>query len=86
MFQEIETPDITGHLWLKNVNNHIHERAYRNRPLNLKQEARNKLKSKVRSRVDHIFGYMTNSIKNGLYLRAIGKKRIDSIIALLKEC
>jgi len=78
-----QTPNITGHLWLKNVKNHIHERAYRNTPLNLEQETRNRLKSKVRSRVEHIFGYMTNSMNNGLNLRAIGKKRIDSTIALL---
>lgn len=78
-----QTPNISGHLWLKKVKNHIHERAYRNKPLTFEQETKNTLKSKVRSRVEHIFGYMTNSMNNGLNLRAIGKKRIDSTIALL---
>lgn len=78
----------TGHkiehwLWLKNVKNFIHEKGYRNKALTFEQEQRNVLKSKVRSRVEHIFGFMTNSMNNGLNLRAIGKKRIDSTIALL---
>ena len=74
---------IENRLWLKNVKNFIHEKGYRNHPLTLEQETRNTLKSKVRSRVEHIFGFMTNSMNNGLNLRAIGKRRIDSAIALL---
>lgn len=74
---------IENWLWLKNVKNFIHQKAYRNKPLTFAQECSNTIKSKVRSRVEHIFGYMTNSMNNGLNLRAIGKKRIDSTIALL---
>lgn len=74
---------IENWLWLKNVKNFIHQKAYRNKPLTFEQECSNTIKSKIRSRVEHIFGYMTNSMNNGLNLKAIGKKRIDSTIALL---
>ncbi len=77
------SPTIENHLIRRNCKNFIHERAYRNRPLTIEQETRNTLKSKIRSRVEHIFGYMTNSMNNGLNLKAIGKQRIDSTIALL---
>jgi len=77
------SPDIENHLWLKKVKNFVHERAYRNKPLTLDQECSNTIKSKIRVRVEHIFGFMTNSMSSGLDLRAIGKKRIDSTIALL---
>ena len=75
--------DIENKIWLKGIKSFIHERAYRNKPLTFAQECKNTLKSKIRSRVEHIFGYMTNSMNNGLDLKAIGKKRIDSTIALL---
>jgi IS5 family transposase len=74
---------IEGYLQFKNVKSFIHEKGYRNRPLTLGQEEQNTLKSKIRSKVEHIFGFMTNSMNNGLNLRAIGKKRIDSLIGLL---
>lgn len=71
--------------YLKSVNckSHIHEKGYRNNPLDTQQQLHNHLKSKIRSRVEHVFGYMTNSMNNGLNLKAIGKPRIDSLIALL---
>lgn len=74
---------IQGYLNFKNVQNFVHEKGYRNTPLTLKQEESNTLKSKIRSKVEHIFGFMTNSMNNGLNLKAIGKQRIDSIIGLL---
>lgn len=74
---------IEGYLRFKNVKSFVHEKGYRNRPLTLQQEERNTLKSKIRSKVEHVFGFMTNSMNNGLNLKAIGKKRIDSLIGLL---
>lgn len=74
---------IEGYLRFKNVKSFVHEKGYRNRPLSLEQEERNTLKSKIRSKVEHVFGFMTNSMNNGLNLKAIGKKRIDSLIGLL---
>lgn len=66
-----------------NCKSHIHEKAYRNKPLEIQQDLHNHMKSKIRSRVEHVFGFMTNSMNNGLNLKAIGKKRIDSLIGLL---
>ena len=62
---------------------HIHEKGYRNKPLEKQQELHNHMKSRIRSRVEHVFGFMTNSMHNGLNLKTIGKKRIDSLIGLL---
>ena len=62
---------------------HIHEKGYRNKALDIDQQLSNKMKSKIRVRVEHIFGSMTNSMNNGLNLKAIGKQRIDSLIGLL---
>lgn len=73
---------IDNWLWHKNVQNFIQEKGYRNHPLTFEQKQRNTLKSKVRSKVEHIFGFMTNSMHNGLNLSVIGKKRIDSLIGL----
>lgn len=78
-----QTPEITSYLWRKGIKNFIHTRAYRNKPLTPDEECTNTIKSKIRAKVEHIFGYMTNSMNDGLNLRAIGKKRIDSTIALL---
>ncbi len=47
------------------------------------QERSNSIKSKIRVKVEHVFGYMTNSMNNGLDLKAIGKERIESTIGLL---
>jgi len=62
---------------------HIHEKGYRNKALDIDQQLTNKMKSKIRVRVEHVFGSMTNSMNNGLNLKAIGKQRIDSLIGLL---
>ena len=45
----------------------IHEKGYRNKPLSKRQQQRNRKKSKIRARVEHIFGFMTNSM-NEIYL------------------
>jgi IS5 family transposase len=74
---------IERYLWLKKCKSFVHEKAYRSRPLTYAQERDNAVKSKVRVKVEHVFGYMTNSMNNGLNLKAIGKQRIDSLIGLL---
>ena len=66
----------------KAVVSQIHERAYRNRPLTEAQKARNRQKSKIRVRIEHIFGYMSQSMK-GFYLRAIGRRRNAAAIGLI---
>ena len=66
----------------KAVVSQIHERAYRNRPLTEAQKESNRQKSKVRVRIEHIFGYMSQSMK-GFYLRAIGRRRNAAAIGLI---
>jgi IS5 family transposase len=52
----------------------VHERAYCNKPLSDEQKDSNRIKSKTRVRVEHIFGYMTTSM-GGLSLHTIGLAR-----------
>jgi IS5 family transposase len=52
----------------------INERAYRGKPLSEAQEISNKAKSRVRARVEHVFGHMENSM-GGIFLRTIGAAR-----------
>ena len=60
----------------------IHERAYRNRPLNDEQKESNRQKSRIRARIEQVFGFMSQSIK-GLYLRSIGRRRNAAAIGLI---
>lgn len=67
---------------LCNVDSQVHERAYRNTPLTEEQKAKNKEKSRIRARVEHVFGFMENSM-NGMRLRTIGKSRTELSIGLM---
>lgn len=60
---------------------HIHERAYRNKPLTPEQEAANTERSRVRVRIEHIFGHMETAM-NGCYVRTIGLARARAKIGL----
>ena len=74
--------EIEKELKRKNVVSMIHEKGYRNKPLTLTQQRRNKRKSKVRARVEHIFGFMTNSM-NRMYLRCRNFVRAQATIGLM---
>lgn len=65
----------------KELINQIHEKGYKNKPLTDEQKESNKIKSKIRVRVEHVFGFMENSM-NGMEIRSIGFKRVESIIGL----
>ena len=65
----------------KGLINEVHEKGYKNKPLTDEQKASNKIKSKIRVRVEHIFGFMENSM-NGMKIRSIGFKRAEAIIGL----
>lgn len=60
----------------------IHERAYRNKPLTRTQELSNTEKSRVRARVEHVFGHMENSM-GGIFLRSIGAARAKVGVGLM---
>lgn len=64
------------------MNNQVHEKGYRNRPLTDEQKASNKEKSKTRARVEHVFGFMEQSM-NGLIVRSVGITRATGIIGLI---
>lgn len=67
---------------LKEMINQVCEKGAKNRPLTEEQKKNNREKSKVRSRVEHIFGFMEMSM-NGMYLNNIGIKRITAIVGLM---
>jgi hypothetical protein len=60
----------------------ICEKGHRNAPLTEAQKALNKEKSKTRVRVEHIFGFMENSM-NGMHFKVIGIQRVSAMIGLM---
>lgn len=64
------------------MKNQIHEKGYRNKPLTETQIENNKIKSRSRVRVEHIFGFIENSM-NGSFIRSIGIRRATAIIGLM---
>lgn len=80
--------DSAYHSWLmldclrgKGIEPHINERAYRNRPLTQDQKDNNRIKSSVRARVEHVFGFMANSM-GAARIRCIGLNRAKQSIGL----
>jgi len=66
----------------KKMDNQIHEKGYRGRPLSEEQKERNREKSQIRARVEHVFGFMENSM-GGCFIRTIGKPRAVAVIGLM---
>lgn len=64
------------------MKNKVHEKGYRNNLLTDKQKASNTKKSKIRARVEHVFGFMEQSM-NGLVLKSGGIVRASGIIGLI---
>ncbi|MFR9545019.1 MAG: IS5 family transposase [Rikenellaceae bacterium] len=64
------------------LNNKVCEKGYRNKPLSDEQKASNREKSKIRARVEHVFGFMEQTMQ-GLHLRSIGLDRAKGIIGLI---
>ena len=64
------------------MKNKVHEKGYRNRPLTDEQKASNTKKSKIRARVEHVFGFMEQSMQ-GLVLKSVGMVRATGIIGLI---
>ena len=64
-----------------NIKPEICEKAYRNRPLTDEQKAENRRKSKVRARVEHVFGFIEGHM-HGSTFRGKGMVRADFNIGL----
>ena len=61
---------------------HICEKGQAGQPLSAEQEANNRQRSKVRSRVEHVFGFQQNSM-GGKLVRTIGLARAEVKIGLM---
>lgn len=66
----------------ENCENQICEKGYRNNPLTPEQKESNRQKSKIRCRIEHIFGFMTRSM-NGIHIRSVGITRAWFNIGLM---
>jgi IS5 family transposase len=64
------------------MNNCVIEKGYKNKPLKEEQKVANKAKSKIRVRVEHVFGFVENSM-HGSYIRTIGIIRANAVIGLM---
>ncbi|TAL62756.1 MAG: IS5 family transposase, partial [Bacteroidetes bacterium] len=75
--EEIETM-----LKKKEMTSEVHEKGYRNNPLTEGQKENNKVKSKIRVRIEHIFGFIENSM-NSPYIQTIGIRRATAVVGLM---
>jgi len=60
----------------------INERAFKGKPLTDEQKESNRVKSQIRCFVEHVFGFVTNSM-NDFYIQSIGFVRAKGIIGLI---
>jgi IS5 family transposase len=65
----------------RKLKSNIHRKSYRNSPLSDFQQKRNKEKSRIRVRVEHIFGWLEG--RTGSYLRSIGQLRAATRIGMM---
>jgi IS5 family transposase len=75
-------PTVEAAISKNKMKNCTHEKGYRNKPLTEEQKTNNRKKSSVRVRIEHIFGFVENSM-HGSYIRCIGKIRAESQIGLM---
>jgi len=64
------------------MKNEVCEKGKRGNPLTEEQKLSNREKSRTRARVEHPYAFMEMSM-NGMYLYAIGKKRITALVGLI---
>src|SRR5438128_6846626 len=73
---------IEANLKVKGLQSRIHRRATRNHPLSERQKSANTTLSKVRARVEHVFGQQQNSM-GGKIVRTIGIVRARFKIGMM---
>jgi IS5 family transposase len=66
----------------RGIVNRIHEKGNKKAALNEEQKANNKIKSKTRVRVEHVFGFVEKNM-NGSFINTIGKIRARAVIGLM---
>ena len=74
--------EIEDELGERGIRSRVHYKGARNRPLTAAQQASNTARSRKRARVEHVFGYMTNSM-GGMVVRACSKARNAAVIGLM---
>ena len=73
---------IEAGLKAKGLQSRIHRRAARNRPLSERQKSANTTRSRVRARVEHVFGHQQNSM-GGKIVRTMGIARARFKIGMM---
>ena len=73
--------EIEDKLAARGLKSRIHRKAHRNRPLTEREKQGNRTRSKVRARVEHVFGAQSNDM-GGTLLRCIGITRARARIGL----
>jgi IS5 family transposase len=65
----------------KRFTSRVHHRAWRDRPLNKREQRENRARSRIRARVEHVFGHQVKAMRQTL-VRGIGLARVRTRIAL----
>ncbi len=73
--------EIEGKLEERGLKSRIHRKAHRNRPLTKREQQGNRTRSKVRARVEHVFGAQSNDM-GGTLVRCIGIARAKTRIGI----
>ena len=76
-----DSEEIAEMLKKKKIKNYINKKGCRYKKLSEFQNYLNRKRSSIRVRVEHVFGFMVNTMKK-FYLRCIGLKRITGNIGL----
>jgi IS5 family transposase len=66
----------------RKIKSAVHEKGYRHKKLTARQAEQNKKKSQVRARIEHVFGFMTNSM-NRMYYRCRSYLRVETTLGLV---
>ncbi len=59
----------------------MHHRAWKDRPLNRREQRENRARSRIRARVEHVFGHQVKAMRQTL-VRGIGLARVRTRMAL----
>jgi len=62
--------------------NNVHEKGRINKPMTEEQKSNNTIKSKIRARVEHVFGFMEQSM-NCMYIWSVGMPRATATIGMI---
>ena len=77
-----KSEEIEEHLREMMHTSHINHKGYRNHPLSEFQIEQNRNRSSIRARVEHVFGFMANTMKSSV-IRGIGMARAEAKIGLM---